>query len=103
MEIYDDRNPAGNPDIIVDKVNIKFTTRCQVPARSGHHVIYGEWGRTESTLQRFHGCIDAAFVTSGVAPSGQTRAPAGSAIEVDALGKRATKGNLRIYHGMLRP
>jgi chitin-binding protein len=66
MELYDDRNPIANPNLIVDKVNIKLTTKCRVPARTGHHVIYGEWGRTESTLQRFHGCIDVAFGSAPV-------------------------------------
>ena len=50
-------------------------TRCTVPARSGRHVIYAEWGRTPPTFERFHGCIDAAF--SGTPPPtrhGQHRA-----------------------------
>jgi len=68
MELYDDKNPAANPNIFVDKTNQKFTTRCTMPARSGHHVIYGEWGRTESTLQRFHGCIDVAFGANPIRP-----------------------------------
>jgi chitin-binding protein len=68
VEMYDDKNPTANPDIVVDKTNIKFTTRCQVPARKGHHVIYGEWGRTESTWQRFHGCIDGQFGTTALEP-----------------------------------
>ncbi len=38
-----------------------FTTRCTVPARSGRHVIYAEWGRNYFTFERFHGCIDAQF------------------------------------------
>lgn len=89
MELYDDKNPTGNPDLVVDKTAIKFTTRCQVPARSGHHVIYGEWGRTESTLQRFHGCIDVAFGPVSVR-EGRARA-LGKAPErpVDALGRPA--------------
>jgi chitin-binding protein len=70
VELYDDKNPEANPNLVVDKVNIKFTTKCQVPPRSGHHVIYGEWGRTESTLQRFHGCIDVAFGSVGVLGNG---------------------------------
>jgi predicted carbohydrate-binding protein with CBM5 and CBM33 domain len=66
VELYDDKNPTANPNLIVDKTAIKFTTRCNVPARSGRHVIYGEWGRRESTFQRFHGCVDVAFGTSGL-------------------------------------
>jgi chitin-binding protein len=60
-ELYDDKTPAGNPDIVVDKTKLTFSIRCQVPARTGHQVVYGEWGRTESTWQRFHGCVDVAF------------------------------------------
>lgn len=69
VEMYDDKNPTANPDIVADKTKIKFTTRCLVPARTGHHVIYGEWGRTESTWQRFHGCIDGQFGGTGLAPT----------------------------------
>lgn len=74
VELYDDKNPTANPNLIVDKTAIKFTTRCNVPARNGRHVIYGEWGRRESTFQRFHGCVDVAFGTSGLhqpAPNGK--------------------------------
>jgi len=38
-----------------------FTTRCTVPSRTGRHVIYGEWGRTPPTFERFHGCVDVQF------------------------------------------
>ncbi|MEO7779949.1 MAG: lytic polysaccharide monooxygenase, partial [Fibrobacteria bacterium] len=97
VELYDDKNPTANPNIVADKTNIKFTTKCQVPARAGHHVIYGEWGRTESTYQRFHGCIDVAFGATPIFRSGsKTKAAAGTALEenaekVDALGRSATK------------
>lgn len=92
VELYDDKNPAANPDLTVDKTNAKFTTRCTIPARIGHHVIYGEWGRTESTKQRFHGCIDAAFGPAPVRPA-KSRAslPVPPKPRVDALG-RASKG-----------
>jgi chitin-binding protein len=40
-----------------------------VPARSGRHVIYAEWGRTPPTLERFHGCIDARVLGQSAAPS----------------------------------
>ena len=63
---YNDATPNANPNLIPDKANALFTTRCTVPARSGRHVIYAEWGRTPPTLERFHGCIDAAF--SGTQP-----------------------------------
>jgi len=58
---YNDATPNANPNLIPDKANALFTTRCTVPARSGRHVIYAEWGRTPPTLERFHGCIDAQF------------------------------------------
>lgn len=41
--------------------NNKFHMNCTLPARSGHHVIYAEWGRNQSTNERFHSCIDVAY------------------------------------------
>jgi chitin-binding protein len=70
-EIYNDSTPTGNPDIVVDKTKLTFSIRCQVPSRSGHHILYGEWGRTESTLQRFHGCVDVAMEGSSGIPAGK--------------------------------
>ena len=58
---YEDSTPAANPNVTPDKATQKFHTKCTVPARAGHHVIYGEWGRKPPTYERFHGCIDAAF------------------------------------------
>jgi chitin-binding protein len=58
---YSDANPNANPDVIPNKANQSFATRCTVPARSGRHVIYGEWGRNHFTYERFHSCIDAQF------------------------------------------
>jgi chitin-binding protein len=58
---YEDSTPAANPNVTPDKAAQKFHTKCTVPARAGHHVIYGEWGRKPPTYERFHGCIDAAF------------------------------------------
>ncbi|HKU90685.1 MAG TPA: lytic polysaccharide monooxygenase [Steroidobacteraceae bacterium] len=63
---YNDATPNANPNVIRDVPNALFTTRCTVPSRSGHHVIYAEWGRTPPTFERFHGCIDAQF--SGTPP-----------------------------------
>lgn len=94
-EIYDDKNPTANPDIVADKANVKFTTKCQVPARTGRHVIYGEWGRRESTYQRFHGCIDAVFGATSIGEGAFFRRPApggAPAQRVDALGRRARSG-----------
>ncbi len=58
---YNDANPNANPDVIPNKANQFFVTRCTVPSRSGRHVIYGEWGRNHYTYERFHGCVDAQF------------------------------------------
>lgn len=88
---YDDKNPTANPKVASDKAKARFTTTCDVPPRRGHHVIYGEWGRTEPTIERFHGCIDAAFgpaapvrpVRAEARPG--TRVPAAEA--TDALGR----------------
>jgi len=58
---YDDANPTANPDIIPDKANALFQTRCNVPVRTGRQVIYAEWGRNQFTFERFHSCVDAVF------------------------------------------
>jgi len=95
-EIYDDKNPAANPNIVPDKTNLKYLTKCQVPARTGRHVIYGEWGRRESTYQRLHGCIDVAFGTTPIHRGGSLgKSVPGAdapAKRVDALGRRAPAG-----------
>ncbi|HET9862117.1 MAG TPA: lytic polysaccharide monooxygenase [Steroidobacteraceae bacterium] len=58
---YNDATPNANPNVIPDVANARFTTRCTVPSRTGRHVIYGEWGRTPPTFERFHGCVDVTF------------------------------------------
>ncbi|MEP1870198.1 MAG: lytic polysaccharide monooxygenase [Paraglaciecola sp.] len=58
---YDDSAPNANPNVVPDKDNTLFYTYCDVPERTGRHVIYGEWGRNLYTYERFHGCIDAQF------------------------------------------
>lgn len=58
---YDDKNPGVNPDVVPEKAAAQFHTYCTIPPREGRHVIYAEWGRNQYTLERFHGCIDAAF------------------------------------------
>ena len=58
---YSDTNPTGNPNVVPNKGAATFLTRCNVPSRSGRHVIYGEWGRNHYTYERFHGCIDVTF------------------------------------------
>jgi chitin-binding protein len=65
---YDDKNPSANPKVTTDKPKSRFMNSCDVPERSGHHVIYSEWGRIAPTFERFHGCIDVAFGGSAVAP-----------------------------------
>lgn len=62
---YDDANPTGNPNVIPNQADATFKTQCDVPQRSGRHVIYGEWGRNYFTYERFHGCIDAQFQGGG--------------------------------------
>lgn len=52
---------SNNPGVTVDRGANLFHTTCNVPARSGQHVIYGEWGRNHFTYERFHGCIDVTF------------------------------------------
>jgi chitin-binding protein len=96
---YDDKNPKANPDVEADKGMNVFKTRCNVPQRDGHHVIYGEWGRTEPTIERFHGCVDAAFGTTAVTPrEGMGPRPGAAAAKgiqggrSDALGRTGKKG-----------
>src|SRR5690606_23948597 len=62
---YDDANPNGNPNVIPNPGNATFQTRCNVPQRTGRHVIYAEWGRNYFTYERFHGCIDVVFQGGG--------------------------------------
>lgn len=90
---YDDTKPTANPNVISDRTAVKFITKCTMPARSGHHVVYGEWGRTEPTIERFHGCFDVAYSGTSIripfrprepgSLSGTTTAPMG----LDLLGR----------------
>ena len=59
--VYDDQKPNGNPNVIPDKANALFRTRCTIPSRKGRHLIYGEWGRNAWTYERFHSCVDVVF------------------------------------------
>lgn len=68
---YDDSSPSANPDIVADQAAALFHTQCQIPERSGRHVIYGEWGRNYFTYERFHGCIDVSF--GGKAPDHESQ------------------------------
>lgn len=72
---YSDANPSGNPDVIPDKANALFQTRCNVPQRSGRQVIYAEWGRNQFTFERFHGCVDVVFQNGPVIDARIARTP----------------------------
>jgi chitin-binding protein len=72
---YDDKNPTANPKVSANKAAARFTTHCELPSRKGHHVVYGEWGRTEPTIERFHGCIDVAYEgAAGLSPKSGPKA-----------------------------
>ena len=58
---YDHAVPDGNKDVVARVEETKFDTYCDIPARSGRHVIYAEWGRNYFTWERFHGCVDVSF------------------------------------------
>lgn len=66
---YNDATPNANPNVIPNPGGATFQTRCNVPQRSGRHVIYAEWGRNQWTFERFHSCIDAVFQGSGPGPT----------------------------------
>jgi chitin-binding protein len=102
---YDDKNPTSNPNVVPDKAKSLFKTTCQMPQRKGHHVVYGEWGRFEPTIERFHGCVDLDFggvsvsiqsqsqskmrmkAQSGSLPGRTWHVPFQDGLPVDALGK----------------
>ena len=46
---YSDTNPSADPAVVTDKANSLFHTTCNLPERSGRHIIYGEWGRNHFT------------------------------------------------------
>ena len=58
---FDPAHPSANPDIVPLEASAQFRTFCTLPQRQGHHIIYGEWGRNQSTLERFHSCVDVTF------------------------------------------
>ena len=62
---YNDDNPGAYPNVRADKGNAHIHTTCTVPARTGRHVIYAEWGREPPTYERFHGCIDVQIGGGG--------------------------------------
>jgi chitin-binding protein len=93
---YDDASPAGNPDIVAEKGSALFHTRCNVPARSGRHVIYAEWGRNHFTFERFHSCVDVAFQSGPIIDARIARTPnvaefvGNGTITLDASGSLGT-------------
>jgi chitin-binding protein len=66
---YNDATPTANPNVTPNPGAAQFTTRCNVPARSGRHVIYAEWGRNQFTFERFHTCVDVVFGAAASAVS----------------------------------
>ncbi len=92
---YDDKKPTANPKVRTDKAKSLFMTDCDMPVRKGHHVIYGEWGRSSPTFERFHGCVDAAFGTAGIGPrkGGLPMSPAAAPdTRTDLLGRKGSLG-----------
>jgi chitin-binding protein len=93
---YDDANPSANPAVVADKANALFQTRCTVPARSGRHVIYAEWGRNQFTFERFHSCVDVVFqggpvIDARIATTPSTAELVGTgSITLDATGSIGT-------------
>ena len=67
---YFHETPNANPNVIAMTDIAKFETFCDVPVRSGRHVIYAEWGRRPpSSDERFHSCIDVEFADAGPTPT----------------------------------
>ncbi|KAJ3114680.1 hypothetical protein HK100_001581 [Physocladia obscura] len=62
---YNASDTTANPNVVPNTTNSTFTVTCNVPARSGHHIIKAEWGRTAPTLERFHCCVDGLFGGTG--------------------------------------
>lgn len=62
---YNDDNPGAYPNVRAEKATARIHTTCTVPARTGRHVIYAEWGREPPTYERFHGCIDVQIGGGG--------------------------------------
>lgn len=99
---YDDAKPTANPDIMPDKTASKFATRCTLPQRQGHHVIYSEWGRVEPTRERFHGCIDVSFAAG--APIRKAKAgPGVSRLSAAARKRTDLRGRAEDRSGPLAP
>lgn len=76
---FDGGDYDANEDIVADTDNAQFYTYCDVPERSGQHVIYSEWGRNHYTWERFHSCIDVEFndTSSAIVQASITAMPSG--------------------------
>jgi chitin-binding protein len=87
---YDATHPTANPNLVANKTTGRFITKCNMPARNGHHVVYGEWGRTEPTIERFHGCFDAQYGATAIGVPFRPREPQGLSGTGSAPGAGAT-------------
>ena len=68
-QTYNDATPNANPNVVPNVGDTTFATACELPERSGRHVVYGEWGRNYFTFERFHGCIDVSYGESDGGPT----------------------------------
>ena len=75
---YNDDNPGAYPNVRADKATAHVHTTCTVPARTGRHVIYAEWGREPPTYERFHGCIDVQIGGGNVSSTPASSTPRSS-------------------------
>ncbi len=82
-QTYDDKNPGANPNVTPDKANARFTVKCELPARTGRHVMYNEWGRNLFTYERFHNCSDLQFSGGGGGPTNALPSATAQAVSVD--------------------
>jgi len=86
---YNDDNPSAYPNVRAEKATAHIHTTCTVPARTGRHVIYAEWGREPPTYERFHGCIDVQVGgggTSSTAASSSSRSSIASSALSSSIG-----------------
>ena len=90
VETYKDSAPTANPDVVTDKAATLFKTTCTVPARTGRQVIYGEWGRNQYTLERFHSCMDVVFQGGDAGGGGTPVAVKGDIVTQPCVGAHVT-------------
>lgn len=103
---YDDSQPNANPAVVANKEAVTFTTTCTLPERSGHQVIYGEWGRNSWTYERFHGCIDLAYsedtLGTPIATPQQISTPQDTPVSITLSGSD-TDGEITSYQILSQP